>query len=90
MTNIAIKTVQLVYNDIAGGWILMTTDGAGREYYLRDAVLPYAKACMLEKKVNQRGTINPDLWDCHTPYGTRAWLIDGMEQRQIEDERFGY
>ena len=36
------------------------------------------------------GSIDPDLWNCYTPYGTNAWLLDGHEERQIEDERFGY
>jgi len=90
MEQIKIKEAQVIFDEIHKGFSVMATDAAGRQYYLQDAPLPYTKADRLTKRVEQRGAINPDLWVCHIPYGSQAWLIDGMEQRQIEDERFGY
>lgn len=88
MEQIKIKRVQVAQSGIDGAWSVMATDAAGREYYFEP--MPYRKAVTLAERVEKRGAINPDLWDCHIPYGTLAWLTDGMEQRQIEDERFGY
>jgi len=52
--------------------------------------LPLWSAEALLAKVKARGSVDVNLWICHAPYGTDAWLLDGNEERQIEDERFGY
>jgi hypothetical protein len=71
-------------------WTIACSDAQGRQYWLADATLPLINARALAAKVNAKGEINADLWLCHVPYGTDAWLLDGHEDRQIEDERFGY
>jgi len=88
MERVKIKMVQVGGGERVSDFVVMATDSAGRQYYFEP--LPYRKAVILAERVEQRGSINPELWDRHIPYGTVAWLIDGMEQRQIEDERFGY
>lgn len=75
---------------------IMAYDKDGREYLLMNqdggcVTFPrHTDACRFAKKVADKGEINLDLWSCRTPYGSSAWWIDGMEERQIEDERFGY
>ena len=76
-------------------WVVQAWDAKGREYTLGDATypirpLPFERAAAVVKRVKLAGKINPDLWSMRAPYGTDAWLEDGMEDRQIEDEKFGY
>jgi len=72
---------------------IMAYDAQGREYVLLDsngAFVTFNRATTarrFESTVAAKGKINADLWACRVPYGTEAWLIDGEEQRQIEDER---
>jgi hypothetical protein len=82
------------FEDINGTayFVVMAWDADGREYALGDATypilpMPFPKASKLKERVADRGSIDPDLWACRTPYGTNAWLLDGCEERQIEDER---
>jgi hypothetical protein len=87
---IKIENAEPYLNADATSWTVTCNDAQGREYYLADATLELINARALAAKVNAKGQINVDLWLCHVPYGTSAWLLDGCEQRQIEDERFGY
>ena len=78
------------------GFSIMGTDKQGREYVLSDGdgfvrVMSYTKADMVMDAIKAAGyMINPEHWGVRAPYGTEAWLLEGMEERQIEDERFGY
>jgi hypothetical protein len=66
-------------------------DAQGREYTLLEPMFERATdARRLEAVVAAAGVIDADQWACRAPYGTEAWLIDGCEQRQIEDEREGW
>ena len=77
-------------------WVVQGADADGREYTLLDAdngirLLAGHEAQAVVVKIKQAGLrINSIFWSVRAPYGTRAWLIDGMEERQIEDECFGY
>lgn len=76
-------------------WLVQASDADGREYTLGDEKfplrpLPLHVAQRVAEKVKAAGDIDENLWSCRVPYGTNAWLIDGMEERQIADERFGY
>ena len=76
-------------------WVVQAWDAKGREYTLGDATYPirplsFDRATAVVEKVKIAGKINRDLWSMRVPYGTDAWLEDGMEDRQIEDEKFGY
>ena len=75
---------------------IMAYDAQGREYTLltpEGVIRTFSRATearRFEAKVAAKGEINANLWSCRAPYGTEAWLIDGEEQRQIEDERWGW
>ena len=47
------------------------------------------RAVSFASKIEDRGYLDVNLWDCRIPYGSNAWISDGMEQRTIEDERNG-
>lgn len=89
-----IKTASVAsYGD--GLWAIEAHDAAGREYTLLDQdgfvrTIPYDRAVEVANAVKAKGTIDGNLWSYRIPYGTAAWLSEGMEERQIEDERFGY
>lgn len=87
---IAITSAQICATHDGQAYTILANDKDGRQYYLTDDALPFHRAMNLLKRVKLAGEINANLWDCHVPYGTAAWLLDGMEERQIEDERFGY
>ena len=87
---VKIENAYPVRNEADSGFTVMALDADGRQYYLQDIAVAFDRADRLADKVKERAFINLDLWFCHVPYGTTAWLLDGMEQRQIEDERFGY
>lgn len=96
MTNkIALTHVSVDYFE-ADRWVVMGADADGREYVLNDdhglRAMPEYKAQAVVAKINAAGkVINPMLWSCRAPYGTSAWMLDGMEERMIEDERmFGW
>jgi len=89
MTYLAPITDAAVYH-LEAGWTIQAHDAEGREYYLANVALPLWSAESLLAKVKARGSVDVNLWLCHAPYGTDAWLLDGNEERQIEDERFGY
>ena len=72
-----------------GECFVQAYDADGREYTLLRPLTPGA-ALALAGKVRAAGSIDPALWDCRAPYGTAAWLADGMEERTIEDERYGF
>jgi hypothetical protein len=87
---IKIENAEAYLNESGMDWSVTCCDSVGRQYYRTDLKLELHVAIDLAKKVNERGIINADLWACHVPYGSDAWLLDGYEERQIEDERFGY
>ena len=68
------------------------SDAAGRHYtHWRhfDATTErsaYTRACLLRAKVAAAGEIELEHWDVHIPYGTDAWLEDGMEVTLMDDE----
>jgi hypothetical protein len=77
------------------GWTVEACDKDGRIFCRCNpdaSPLHMSKAIAsgLAAKVKERGNINLAYWSCHVPYGSAAWLLDGCEQRQIEDERDGY
>lgn len=68
-------------------------DAQGREYVHEATWERFLSAHVAEKIVNRVKAaglvINLAHWDCRAPYGTEAWLIDGIEERAIEDEKAG-
>lgn len=87
---IKIKTAEPICTQDGNGFTIMAADADGRQYFLENVAVSYIRAWRLADKIKECGAINPDLWFCHVPYGTDAWMLDGMEARQIEDERYGY
>lgn len=77
------------------GFAITANDAQGREYVLLGddglhRVMSYTKADMVVDKIKAaKNLINLEHWDVRAPYGTDAWMLDGMELRQIEDERWG-
>jgi hypothetical protein len=93
MTLAQITTATAFFDD--DGWAVEARDKDGRIFYRSNpdaSPLHMSKAIAsgLAAKVKERGNINLAYWSCHVPYGSAAWLLDGYEQRQIEDERDGY
>lgn len=78
------------------GYTIFAYDAQGREYILLNEkgdfrTFPDAlRARRQEARVKSAGVIDADLWTCRAPYGSQAWLDDGEELRQIEDERYGW
>lgn len=78
------------------GFTIYAYDAQGREYILlkEDGTFRTFPDALIarrqEARVKSLGVIDADLWTCRAPYGTEAWLIDGEEERQIEDERMGW
>ena len=70
-------------------FLVMSYDAEGREYHHDHDFYHWDDADALAKKVNDRGYINQDYWGCRVPYGSNAWISDGMEDRWIEDEKNG-
>lgn len=89
MTYLVPITDATVYH-LEAGWTVQAYDAQGREYTLANVALPLWSAEALLAKVKARGSVDVDLWLCRAPYGTDAWLLDGCEDRWIEDERSGY
>ena len=87
---VKIADAEAYLNESGMDWTVTCGDNVGRQYYLRGAKMSRFMARALADKVNAKGEINADLWICYVPYGSVAWEIEGHEQRQIEDERFGY
>jgi wobble nucleotide-excising tRNase len=92
--------IKITHTDIssleADAYVIMAYDAQGREYTL---LTPEGDFCTFDRattarrfeaKVAAKGAINADLWTCRAPYGTEAWLADGMELRAIEDEQAGW
>jgi len=75
------------YND---RFVAIVYDREGRCYTHHDASFAdYAIAKEFCDKIADRGYLNGDLWDCSIPYGSLAWIQDGMEERIIQDEKDG-
>lgn len=91
-----LEKVKILFVEEGPGFIVIGHDAAGREYTLLDEagdyrMMSYVAADMVIDRIKAAGgIISLEHWSCRAPYGTNAWLIDGMEERQIEDERFGY
>ena len=91
MTRITITSANVTsFED--GLWLVQAHDADGREYTLGDEKYPllpleFSAASRVSDRVKEAGDIDPALWGCRAPYGTNAWIIDGMEEREIEDER---
>ena len=85
-----INDARITLNEYETGYTVIAYDKDGRQFDLIGAAFSYIRAEKLAAKVKERGSIDPDLWSYYAPYGTNAWLLDGHEERQLEDERFGY
>lgn len=77
-----------------GQFVVQAWDAEGREYTLMHgdtgiACFTHGGALKMALKVQQAGSIDPDFWSCRIPYGSVAWLLDGMEEQIIEDEKAG-
>ena len=63
-------------------------DAAGRQYahFMCFAGRHHWKAKNLAVRVRDAGQIDASHWDCYVPYGSEAWLVDGMEATLMDDE----
>ena len=95
---VQVKNIRVFFIEHAShsGFGIMANDRFGYEYVLIDSdgdyrTMSYVKADMIVDKIKAAGNmVSPEHWSVRAPYGTEAWLMDGMEDRQLEDERFGY
>jgi hypothetical protein len=93
---ITLKHVGVAHTGEGDTWTVTGSDKYGYEYTICDEyhafrALPFRAALKLVEAIKAAGcVINENHWLCRAPYGTEAWLMDGMEERDIEDERFGY
>jgi hypothetical protein len=95
---VQIKNVRIFFIDDQefSGFGIQARDQDGREYYLLDEhgdyrVMSYYKADSVVDRIKAANhMVSLDQWLVRTPYGTNAWMIDNMEDRQIEDERYAY
>lgn len=72
-------------------YAVMGYDGAGREYcHVRMDLTRHQAYRLVNNLTAAGGKVDIQHWHVRTPYGTQAWLEDGCEQREIEDERFGW
>lgn len=66
-------------------------DRAGREYVHEATwerfLLAHQASALVARIQAADMVIDLAHWDCRAPYGTEAWLADGMEERAIEDEK---
>lgn len=91
-----LKNLRPLFVEEGPGFIVMANDDDGREYTLLDEgghyrMMSYVKADMVIDRIKAAGyMVNLEHWSCRAPYGSRAWLIDGEEERCIEDERYGF
>jgi hypothetical protein len=95
---VQVKNIQIFFIEHAShsGFGIMANDRFGYEYVLIDSdgdyrVMSYVKADMMVDNIKAAGNmVSPEHWSVRAPYGAEAWLMDGIENRQLEDERFGY
>lgn len=76
----------LSYHEELKVWEVQCCDPAGRVYTHEKQFVTAAGAAVLLAKVATRGEIDTDHWGCRVPYGTDAWLEDGMEATLMDDE----
>lgn len=70
-------------------FVVMTTDMDGRDYYHPHDFTNRDDAVKFVSKVSERGFIQSELWECHVPYGSKAYILDGHEERMRQDELDG-
>lgn len=81
---IDIVEVSVQYHDEI--YYVRAHDADGREYTHHHLFTEAPKAFALLYRVLEACRINPEHWHCRVPYGTDAWLIDGMEVTLMDDE----
>jgi len=88
MTNIVkiCKNPGLSYHEELKVWEVQCCDMDGRVYTHMKQFNTAAGACALLAKVAEAGKIDLEHWNCRVPYGTEAWLEDGMEVTLMDDE----
>lgn len=67
-------------------WEVIASDKQGRIYTHNHQFQTSWAAAALLAKVLEKGTINLEHWHCRVPYGTEAWLEEGMEATLMDDE----
>lgn len=72
-------------------FVVVVADKEGREYTRPDVnFIDPEKAKTFAAKIEERGFLDGNLWNCRIPYGSNAWISDGMEERTYWDERNGF
>lgn len=66
------------------------SDAAGRQYSRNVHSTDFEAMMRLAGKVTERGYINSEHWDCHVPYGSTAWDLDGEEYYLVLRENPNY
>lgn len=61
------------------------SDAQGRQYRHEMSFSNPEAAHNLAVRVAKAGKIDLSYWDCIVPYGSEAWLIDGMEVTLMDD-----
>jgi len=67
-------------------FLVTCNDSDGRVYTHERMFATRQAADRLADRVKVRGDIGAAYWDCYTPYGTDAWLLDDMEVTLMDDE----
>lgn len=73
--------------DLPGCWRVTCQDARGRFYWHERMDLTALQAERMVNELRVRGVIDLRHWHDHAPYGTQAYCDDGLEERQIEDEK---
>lgn len=79
--------VHVWFEDVADGWAVSGCDAEGRIYMHRYRFVSQDAALKLAGRIVGAGyKIDATHWDMRVPYGSDAWLNDGMEVTLMDDE----
>jgi hypothetical protein len=81
-------TARSTYDDCH--YDVMCCDAVGRQYWRNVHSTDFDAMLRLADKINERGYINSEHWECHVPYGSTAWDLDGHEFLLVQRESPNY
>ena len=81
--------IDIMRGDNDGEMLVRAGDKDGREYIFPRTFTPAGAAEFYCRLTDAEYKIDTARWEMRIPYGSNAWLMDGMEERTIEDEKMG-
>lgn len=67
--------------------VLLAHDSDGVEYTLFTEIQSMGALYALCDRVSNKGSINPELWEARIPYGSKAYVEEGLEAQSAFRER---